>query len=54
MSKKSFNEVFKFNTLEGALNKINELLNNPLEKYRLKSRILTKDRQMRIDEFIYL
>ncbi|WP_292460738.1 Nre family DNA repair protein [Methanothermococcus sp.] len=53
--KKSFDKgVFKFNTLEEALSKIDELLNNPLERYRLKSRILTKDRQMRIDEFIYL
>ncbi|AEH06319.1 Nre family DNA repair protein [Methanothermococcus okinawensis] len=52
--KKSFNNNgFKFNTLAGALNKVGELLNNPLEKYLLKSKILTlrNGKQMRIDEF---
>ncbi|ABR56100.1 Protein of unknown function DUF650 [Methanococcus aeolicus Nankai-3] len=51
--KKSFNnQYFKYNTLQEALNKISELVKTPIEKYKLKSKILTKSRQMRIEEII--
>ena len=50
--KKSFdNYAYKFNTLQEALNKIDELMGAPIEAYRLKSRILSKSKQMRIDDY---
>lgn len=52
--KKSFNNhVYKFNTLQDALNKIDELMSVPIELYRLKSKIISKSRQMCIDEYYF-
>ncbi len=50
--KKSFdNYAYKFDTLQDALNKIDELMRTPIEDYRLKSRIISKTKQMRIDDY---
>ncbi len=45
------NKPYKFNTLNEALNKINELTKTPIKYYQLKSKIICNKRQTIIEEF---